>query len=183
MGSPIEIALRKALLDECPTLIDQTALSGVVFEQNILLALQPADAIVRTLRESNKLGDVNDVHLFAQARCAGYRVDLLLWSGAFGTLAIECDGFDFHDRTPQQASYDRARDRELVRFGAIVIRFTGSEIYRDVEQCAKDVNATWSAIQERRGAEHNHWYYLGADDAHQAHARGTDGRSHSIHQA
>lgn len=165
MASPIENALRRALLEECPTLIDDTALVDVVFEQNVLLALQPIDPFVQILRQQSRLDQANDVHLFAQARCTGYRVDLLLWSGAFGTLAIECDGFDFHDRTPQQASYDRARDRELVRFGATVIRFTGSEIYRDVEQCAKEVRATWNAIEERESRKNDHWYRCGVDDA------------------
>lgn len=39
----------------------------------------------------------------------------------------------------QQASYDRARDRALLKEGLPTIRFTGSDIHRDAEQCAIEI--------------------------------------------
>lgn len=66
-----------------------------------------------------------------------YRVDFLL-EGMDIRIAIECDGHDFHDRTKQQAAYDRARDRELLKAGVFTVRFTGSEIFNNAERCAKD---------------------------------------------
>src|SRR5690606_25396634 len=67
----------------------------------------------------------------------GYRIDVLLRRGTI-ELAVELDGHDFHERTRQQASYDRARDRELLRQGVPTIRFTGHDVYRDANQCARE---------------------------------------------
>jgi len=53
-------------------------------------------------------------------------------------LAIECDGHDFHERTKEQASRDRARDRALQAEGIAVFRFTGSDIHWDADACAQE---------------------------------------------
>lgn len=65
-------------------------------------------------------------------------------------LIVECDGHDFHDRTREQASRDRARDRWLQGFGYPVYRFTGSDIWRDVFVCSGQVleGLTQMAIRE-----------------------------------
>lgn len=86
--------------------------------------------------------------LMSQVRIAGYFVDLFLF--AHPSLAIECDGHEYHERTKQQAAYDRARDREILRHGVPTIRFTGSEIYRDADQCAREVVETWLALENQR---------------------------------
>jgi len=71
-----------------------------------------------------------------------YRVDFLFGSGkapdVSQCVAIECDGFEFHDRTPEQAARDKARDRELNQHVKAVVRFTGREIYRDAGACWLD---------------------------------------------
>jgi len=54
-------------------------------------------------------------------------------------LAIELDGHDFHERTKEQAAYDRARERKLVRHGHTIFRFTGSEIVRNPRGCVDEV--------------------------------------------
>lgn len=54
-------------------------------------------------------------------------------------LAIECDGHDFHEKTKQQAQRDKSRDRWLQTEGISVLRFTGSEIWRDPIACADQV--------------------------------------------
>ena len=54
-------------------------------------------------------------------------------------VAVECDGYDFHDRTKMQAARDKARDRDLTRSGVTVMRFTGSEIHRDANACFQEV--------------------------------------------
>jgi very-short-patch-repair endonuclease len=83
----------------------------------------------------------NDVQSFAleiepQAALDPYRVDFLLTYGNGPEnrtpLVIECDGHAFHERTKQQASRDRARDRDLQSRGYPVFRYTGSDIWRDV---------------------------------------------------
>lgn len=55
------------------------------------------------------------------------------------TVLVECDGHDFHERTKEQAAHDRKRDRLLQSVGYRVLRFTGSEIYRDVLGCVDEV--------------------------------------------
>lgn len=83
--------------------------------------------------------NVPGVFLSPQHPIGKYRVDFLFGFGDRRELrdcvAIECDGFDFHDRTPEMAARDKARDRELNQHVLAVVRFTGREIYRDVGQC------------------------------------------------
>lgn len=71
-----------------------------------------------------------------------YRVDLLLEIHQGETsldFAIECDGHEFHEKTREQARRDRARERALQAAGIVVIRFTGSEIWRNPSKCAEEV--------------------------------------------
>lgn len=51
-------------------------------------------------------------------------------------LCIECDGHDFHEKTKEQVKRDKQRERNLVKKGYKIIRFTGSEIYQDAKKCA-----------------------------------------------
>jgi len=54
--------------------------------------------------------------------------------------AVECDGHEFHERTKEQATRDRSRDRALQQDdGMLVCRFTGQEIWRDALGCAREV--------------------------------------------
>lgn len=75
-----------------------------------------------------------------QVQIENYRVDFLLTSiQCKQTFVIECDGHDFHERTKEQAAKDRSRDRELTALGYRVLRFTGSEIWRDPWGCADQI--------------------------------------------
>ena len=61
-------------------------------------------------------------------------------SGQVGVkLVVECDGHEFHEKTPEQAKKDKSRDRDLLSRGYPVMRFTGSEIYRYPLKCAEQV--------------------------------------------
>lgn len=53
-------------------------------------------------------------------------------------LIVECDGHDFHDRSKEQASRDRERDRELKKLGYEVFRYTGSDIWKNPLACATE---------------------------------------------
>lgn len=66
-------------------------------------------------------------------------------------LAVECDGFPFHERTKEQAAKDRSRDRWLQAAGYWIYRFTGSEIFTAPRRCADDILA-WAA-QTRKAFE------------------------------
>jgi hypothetical protein len=64
-------------------------------------------------------------------------------------LNVEVDGHDFHERTKEQARRDRSRDRCLTRAGWRVLRFTGSEIVRDVGRCWSEVDSMIETITGR----------------------------------
>lgn len=65
-----------------------------------------------------------------------YRIDFaIFYRGKGPSLFIECDGHQFHERTPEQAERDRRRDRECQQAGIPIIRFTGREIYRSPTDC------------------------------------------------
>jgi hypothetical protein len=75
------------------------------------------------------------VWMYGSVRAWSYKLDLALeCRNQF--LVVECDGHDYHDRTKQQASSDRARDRFLLSKNVHTIRFTGSDIFRDANECA-----------------------------------------------
>lgn len=69
-----------------------------------------------------------------QAPVGRYRADFLICAshdrGGYAWGAIECDGHDHHDLTKDQAQRDRARDRFFQSQGIIILRYTGSEIWR-----------------------------------------------------
>ena len=54
-------------------------------------------------------------------------------------VAVECDGHDFHEKTKKQAAHDKKRDREIAEVGLTLLRFTGSEIFKDAKACAIQV--------------------------------------------
>jgi hypothetical protein len=76
--------------------------------------------------------------LIPQFKFQSYRIDWVYRDGANLTF-IECDGHDFHERTKQQASRDKKRDREIQAAGYPLLRFTGSEIWEDPFHCASQI--------------------------------------------
>lgn len=95
--------------------------------------------------------EATDVYL--QAQVGAYRVDFLfddLFRGKRRFLAVELDGHDWHERTKEQAARDKKRDRTLVTAGYSVLRFTGSEIFRNPGSCHQEIV---EAILAARGCE------------------------------
>jgi very-short-patch-repair endonuclease len=80
--------------------------------------------------------------IFTQAQVRQYRVDFLVSTMGFGPrefhpdVVVELDGHDFHDKDKRQRSYEKRRDRDLVREGYKVIHFTGSDVVKDPFACA-----------------------------------------------
>lgn len=97
--------------------------------------------------------------IYKQEQIGSYRVDFLVVILLQGTenfppiqesIVVECDGHDYHERTKEQASRDKERDRTLQQMGYKVFRFTGSDIWNDVMPCATQViNSLDEHIQER----------------------------------
>jgi very-short-patch-repair endonuclease len=70
-------------------------------------------------------------------------------------VVVECDDHEYHERTKQQAIRDKTRDRAFQAQGFQVLRFTGSEIWRDALKCAAEVfNAANKEIDRRIDREH-----------------------------
>ena len=51
-------------------------------------------------------------------------------------LVIECDGYNYHS-SKEQMQYDYKRENDLKIAGFNVIRFTGSQIYSNPEECIR----------------------------------------------
>lgn len=51
-------------------------------------------------------------------------------------LCVECDGHNFHEKTKEQVSKDKSRERDIMSKGLNLIRFSGSEIYTKSNKCA-----------------------------------------------
>lgn len=91
-------------------------------------------------------------HVWPQAKISNYRLDFLIVhvepKGKKTFVAVECDGHDFHEKTKEQAAHDKMRDRFLTGQGIKVLRFTGSEIYRDPLQCwCETFNILWGVTE------------------------------------
>ena len=52
---------------------------------------------------------------------------------------IEIDGHEFHEKTKEQATHDKKRERAIVLSGLTILRFTGSEIVRKCKSCIDEV--------------------------------------------
>jgi very-short-patch-repair endonuclease len=80
------------------------------------------------LREFNLRG----IYLIPQFQIGRYRIDLALPEKK---LAIECDGKEWHS-TEEQIKRDNIRQKEIEDLGWVVIRFSGSEIYKFADEIA-----------------------------------------------
>jgi len=69
-----------------------------------------------------------------------YRLDFAIINAAESLyLAVEVDGHQWHEATQHQVQSDKSRDRKLTAAGWQVLRFTGSEVYRDAPACVREV--------------------------------------------
>jgi len=70
-----------------------------------------------------------------QVPVKNYRVDFAI---PHIKMVIEIDGHEYH-KTKEQRTSDAKRERDLEELGWYVIRFTGSEIYKNVDKCIEQV--------------------------------------------
>lgn len=76
---------------------------------------------------------------YTQTPCGAYRIDIVLYSGK-KKIAIECDGEEFHS-SKEQKIHDERKNRFLEKNKWVVVRFSGKEIYRDVNWCVRVVRS------------------------------------------
>lgn len=100
--------------------------------------------------DAKDISEKKSICVSPQAKVLTYRADfLIILSNGQGTqeqLVIECDGHEFHERTKEQASRDKQRDRDLQAAGYRVFRFSGSDIYSNAWGCASE---TYKYIEAR----------------------------------
>jgi very-short-patch-repair endonuclease len=117
----------------------------VVFADDLLACLRLAESPIEerlAVHMSAAISGASQVQAQAEivAGQTKYRADFLISDEESGLrIVVECDGHDFHERTKEQASRDKKRDRDMLAAGYRVMRFTGSEIWRAPKRCADEV--------------------------------------------
>lgn len=87
-----------------------------------------------------------EINVDGRKYIADFSVELVHWElGEKGyeinkiplKILIECDGHDFHQKTRKQIIYDNERQLALQTAGYEVVRFSGSQIYKEPLECAE----------------------------------------------
>lgn len=104
---------------------------------------QSADNSIDDLRRECVIrGGLLNLIVGAQMRFGPYTIDfaaaVAIWGQPPLIVVIECDGHEFHT-SKDQFTRDKAKDRELLQNGIQVMRFSGSEIWRDAGACAQQI--------------------------------------------
>ena len=143
------LILEWLLVDCVSGLVDHFKSCGSPIERMFLSALLVNTSIRRITLHDEEHQDCGlpgnspiELLIEIQKPVSKYRVDFFLHASECGgpcsDVVVECDGHDFHERTKEQASKDRSRDRILQSMGYPVLRYTGSEIWADSYRCADE---------------------------------------------
>ncbi len=65
-------------------------------------------------------------------------------------FVVEIDGFEWHDKTPEQAERDKGRERFIQQQGYKLFRYAAREVLRDPKKCVVDIEEL--VIKELRKA-------------------------------
>lgn len=127
-------------------------------EKMMFLALSITAGIDGTTVQINtqqRIGDYRvDFHILAMDSCGACRTKFER------SVIVECDGHDFHERTKEQASRDKKRDRYLQQQGFTVFRFTGSDIWKDVFSCSSEVTDFLREQIQDMGMDHWRFHHM-----------------------
>jgi very-short-patch-repair endonuclease len=97
-----------------------------------------------------------------QTAIGPYRVDFLLWQNGiapeeiYRPVIVELDGHDFHDKNKRQRSYEKARDRYLVRANYRVLHFTGGDVVSDPFKAAHEALGMLGVLVGWSNDEYDH---------------------------
>jgi very-short-patch-repair endonuclease len=101
------------------------------------------------------------IYIHPQDQVEKYRVDFVIYQHGigpdeiFGPVIVELDGHDFHDKDKHQRSYEKARDRFLVKKGYRVLHFTGSDVVADPFKVAYEALEMVGCFSLRNGYNKN----------------------------
>ena len=126
------------------------------YRNNIKFISHAGLQVIQAVRDAERIADARDlekIFVYPQVRIASYRVDFMVINTlrSESNFIVECDGHAYHS-TKEAIGRDRKRDRILQACGLRVIRFTGSEIHHDADECAKFVLALACGYIGRQGA-------------------------------
>jgi very-short-patch-repair endonuclease len=128
--------IEKEFLQELAQLVSDYNIDSPI-ERLMLLPLIYVKLLIRVAGYNERL------KIIPQHAIGTYRVDFFIefWreDHHHRSCIIECDGHNYHERTKEQARRDKQRDRFLQAQGYTVFHFTGSELYRDLPRCGKEV--------------------------------------------
>jgi hypothetical protein len=96
----------------------------------------------------------DNIYVMPQFKIDNYRVDFLIYTNTDkywmskefsypqynkkNSLIIEIDSYLWHGSTPEQFAKEKERERYLQKNGWIMHRYSGSEIYKNVEKCVEE---------------------------------------------
>jgi len=95
-------------------------------------------------------GDLEDYYIKPQYIIEGgyYEVDFMIVNTKKPDwIVIEIDSYLWRS-TPEQFAKEKERERNIIKLGYKIIRFSGREIYRNVEKC---VNEVMGIVLQKRG--------------------------------
>lgn len=149
----INLSFLKESLINCESPIEQ------------MLALELANLKLYDAYLFNPNMNIIGVENQSQIKCNNieYRVDFLIpvifYKKIYRCFIIECDGYEFHQKTKEQVKNDNIRQRNIEMSGYKVIRFSGTEIFNDSYKCALEVldiiRTTYIQIGEEYGYKKN----------------------------
>lgn len=123
------------------------------------LCKSPIEKIVyMSLIQLFELFGSKNIRITPQSEVSKYTVDFLIsFKPLFDTchsldIVIECDGHEWHEKTKEQSTKDKVREREIKKCGYLILRYSGSEIVEDPEKAYIDVaNVIYSWWPRLRG--------------------------------
>lgn len=85
-----------------------------------------------------------------------YRLDFALGGPSESyAVAVELDGHEWHERTPEQVALRNTRDRQLQAVGWTVVHFSGRQVLSDPWGCAETVRAAvYESTRHREEERH-----------------------------
>jgi len=154
--SPIEEQMLRALVDAQWPNRDGKCSEGMVGEFVTIGALSSSIFADVLYSRAAKLANLApQIVLSTQREIGKYRADILveftpnvLHDGT-SKIVVECDGAEHHTDWPDVVR-DKMRDRYMIERGYWVMRFSGSEIYKNARQCAESVVNTAMSLHTSR---------------------------------
>lgn len=99
--------------------------------------------------------DYENFFIKLQYEINNYMVDFMVYFRKDGyhhkekSLIVELDSYLWHGADPEQFAKEKRRERELQKEGYNLMRFSGREIYRNVEKCVEEVLNFLSDIETK----------------------------------